>query len=105
MATAAVGLLLFGTVGPDTSFFPTIFFACFAIGFGIGNAFMPLLTLAMADVPAEDAGLGSGITNVAQQISGAFGLAVLSTVAANHTKALLSADHGLPSSLIRGYQL
>ena len=77
-------------VGPDTAFFPTIFFACFAIGFGIGNAFMPLLTIAMADVPAADAGLGSGITNVSQQISGALGLAVLSTIAANHTKGLLA---------------
>ena len=60
MASAAAGLLLFATVGPDTAFFPTVFFACFAIGLGIGNAFMPLLTLAMADVPAADAGLGSG---------------------------------------------
>ena len=79
MASAIAGLLLFSTVGPDTAFFPTIFFACFAIGLGIGNAFMPLLTIAMADVPAADAGLGSGITNVSQQISGALGLAVLST--------------------------
>jgi MFS family permease len=67
MASAAAGLLLFATVGPDTAFFPTIFLACFAIGLGIGTAFMPLLTLAMADVPAEDAGLGSGITNLSQQ--------------------------------------
>ena len=29
---------------------------------------------------AQDAGLASGITNVSQQLSGAFGLAVLSTV-------------------------
>jgi MFS family permease len=105
MASAIVGLLLFSTVGPDTAFFPTIFLACFAIGLGIGNAFMPLLTLAMADVPAEDAGLGSGITNVAQQISGALGLAVLSTLAANHTKGMLAEQHGLASSLIDGYQL
>ncbi|MEA2127046.1 MAG: hypothetical protein QOI80_3828, partial [Solirubrobacteraceae bacterium] len=105
MASAVVGLLLFSTVGPDTSFFPTIFLACFAIGLGIGSAFMPLLTIAMADVPAADAGLGSGITNVSQQISGALGLAVLSTLAANHTKGLLSAHHGLTSSLIDGYQL
>ncbi len=56
-----------------------MFLASFAIGLGIGSAFMPLLTIAMADVPAADAGLGSGITNVSQQISGAFGLAVLST--------------------------
>jgi hypothetical protein len=95
----------FSTVGPDTAFFPTIFFACFAIGLGIGNAFMPLLTIAMADVPAADAGLGSGITNVAQQISGALGLAVLSTLAANHTQGMLAEGHGPTSSLIDGYQL
>ena len=104
MGSAVAGLLLFATVGPDTAFFPTIFLACFAIGLGIGTAFMPLLTLAMADVPAEDAGLGSGITNMSQQIGGALGLAVLSTIAANHTKALAD-DHGLTSSLIGGYQL
>jgi EmrB/QacA subfamily drug resistance transporter len=105
MAIAAAGLLLFATVGPDTAFFPTIFFACFAIGLGIGNAFMPLLTLAMADVPAADAGLGSGITNVSQQISGALGLAVLSTVAANHTQGLLADGNGLESSILGGYHL
>ncbi|MEA2459216.1 MAG: hypothetical protein QOC95_2188 [Thermoleophilaceae bacterium] len=105
MASAVAGLLLFSTVGPATDFFPTIFLACFAIGLGIGSAFMPLLTIAMADVPAADAGLGSGITNVSQQISGALGLAVLSTLAAKHTKGLLSAHHGLTSSLIDGYQL
>jgi EmrB/QacA subfamily drug resistance transporter len=105
MASAIAGLLLFSTVGPSTAYFPTVFVACFAIGFGIGNAFMPLLTLAMADIPSADAGLGSGITNVSQQISGALGLAVLSTVAANHTKGLLAHDQGLTSSLIGGYQL
>jgi EmrB/QacA subfamily drug resistance transporter len=105
MAAAIGGLLLFASVGPDTAFFPTIFFASFLIGLGIGNAFMPLLTLAMADVPAEDAGLGSGITNVSQQISGAFGLAVLSTIAANHTKGLVASHHGVTSSLISGYHV
>jgi len=64
-----------------------------------------LLTLAMADVPAADAGLGSGITNVSQQISGALGLAVLSTIADNHTKRLLSDHHELTSALIGGYQV
>src|SRR4051794_4968347 len=105
MASAVAGLLLFSTVGPDTSFFPTVFLACFAIGLGIGMAFMPLLTLAMADVPAADAGLGSGITNVSQQISGALGLAVLSTLADNHTKGLLADHHRLTGALIGGYHL
>jgi EmrB/QacA subfamily drug resistance transporter len=93
MATAAAGLLVFATVGPDTAYFPTVFVACFLIGFGIGNAFMPLLTMAMADVPAADAGLASGITNVSQQISGALGLAVLSTVAASHDGSVLGGYH------------
>jgi MFS family permease len=103
MASAVGGLLLFATAGPATAFFPTVFFASFLIGLGIGNAFMPLLTLAMADVPAADAGLGSGITNVSQQISGALGLAVLSTLANNHTKGLLADHHGVTSSLLGGY--
>jgi MFS family permease len=105
MASAVAGLLLFSTVGQGTSFFPTIFLACFAIGLGIGIAFMPLLTLAMADVPAADAGLGSGITNVSQQLSGALGLAVLSTIAANHTKGLLADHNDAVTSLISGYQV
>ena len=105
MASAVAGLILFSTVGPDTAYFPTVFFACFLIGLGIGNAFMPLLTIAMADVPPADAGLGSGITNVSQQISGALGLAILSTVAANHTKGLLADDVGLTDALIGGYHV
>ncbi|MFL5828423.1 MAG: MFS transporter [Solirubrobacteraceae bacterium] len=105
MAFAVAGLYLFSTVGPHTAYFPTIFVANFALGLGIGNAFMPLLTLAMEDVPPADAGLGSGITNVSQQIGGALGLAVLSTVATNHTKALLSSHHGLTTSLISGYHV
>ncbi len=105
MSSAVIGLLLFSTVGPQTGFFPTVFLACFAIGFGLGTAFMPLLTIAMADVPTADAGLGSGITNVSQQISGALGLAVLSTVAANHTRGLIAAHEGHISALIGGYQL
>ena len=48
LGIAVVGLLLFSTVGVETAFFPTVFFACFAIGLGLGMAFMPLLTLAIA---------------------------------------------------------
>jgi MFS family permease len=105
MLTVIVGLTLLTTVGPHTSFFPTIFFAYFAIGLGIGSAFMPLLTIAMANVPAADAGLGSGIINVSQQVSGAIGLAVLGTVATNRTHALETTHHPLVGSLLAGYHL
>jgi EmrB/QacA subfamily drug resistance transporter len=103
MVTVIGGLGLLSTAGVHTSYFPTVFLAYFLIGLGIGSAFMPLLSIAMADVPAPDAGLGSGITNVSQQVAGALGLAVLGTVATNHTKALVAAHHPLAASLVSGY--
>jgi EmrB/QacA subfamily drug resistance transporter len=105
MITVIIGLGLLTTTGAHTSFFPTIFLAYFAIGLGIGSAFMPLLTIAMADVPAADAGLGSGIINVSQQISGALGLAVLSTIATNRTHSLQTTHNQLVGSLLAGYHL
>ena len=69
-AMIARASLLLTTTGAHTAFFPTLFVAYFAIGLGAGTSFMPLLTIAMADVPMADAGLGSGIVNVSQQVSG-----------------------------------
>ena len=105
MLTVIAGLALLGTTGVHTAYFPTLFVAYFAIGLGIGTAFMPLLTIAMADVPADDAGLGSGITNVSQQVAGALGLAVLGSVATKHSLALEASHHSLAASLVGGYHL
>jgi EmrB/QacA subfamily drug resistance transporter len=105
MAAVIAGLLLVHGAGPHTAFFPTLFLAFFAIGLGIGMAFMPLLQIAMADVPPADAGLGSGIINVSQQISGALGLAVLDTIATKHSKSLIASGHSAVSSAIGGYHL
>jgi EmrB/QacA subfamily drug resistance transporter len=105
MVTVIVGLTLLTTTGATTAFFPTVFVAMFLIGLGIGSAFMPLLQIAMADVPAADAGLGSGIINVSQQVSGALGLAVLGTIATNRTASLQSSGHPLVDSLLGGYHL
>ncbi|MGZ4175199.1 MAG: MFS transporter, partial [Solirubrobacteraceae bacterium] len=41
MLSVIAGLLLLETTGVHTSFFPTVFFAFFAIGLGIGHAYMP----------------------------------------------------------------
>ncbi len=105
MVSAAIGLFLMTTITTTTAFFPTVFFAFFLIGLGIGNAFTPLMTLAMADVPMQDAGIGSGITTLSQQVGGAIGMAALSTIATNHTKGLVT--HGIASAraLVDGYQL
>ena len=105
LAAVAAGLLLLANAGAHASFFPTLFVAFVAIGLGAGTSFMPLLTIAMADVPPGEAGLASGIVNVSQQVSAALGLAVLSTIATNHSRALEASGHGVVGSLISGYHL
>ena len=59
----------------------------------------------MSDVPTADAGLGSGIVNVSMQMSAALGLAVLGTIATDHTASLVAAGHSVPSALVEGYHL
>jgi MFS family permease len=105
LVSVIAGLVLLHGAGADTSFFPTVFFAYFAIGLGIGSAFMPLLSIAMAGVPAADAGLGSGIVNVSQQVAGALGLAVLGTIATDHSRSLQLDGHAPVSALLGGYHL
>src|SRR6201992_397005 len=105
MVAVIAGLLLLTTTDSHTAFSRTIGGAFFLIGLGIGTAFMPLLQIAMANVPGADAGLASGIVNVSQQISGALGLAVLSTIATNHSKSLAAAGTSTTQALIGGYHL
>jgi EmrB/QacA subfamily drug resistance transporter len=105
MVLAAVGLLLFATAGPHAAYFPRIFFAFLLTGIGAGASFVPLLQIGMSEIPNVDAGLGSGIVNVSQQMAGAIGLAALSTIAANNSKSLLASGHDLMSALTHGYQL
>jgi EmrB/QacA subfamily drug resistance transporter len=105
MLGSIVGMLLFRSAGVGTEYFPTIALANFAIGTGVGLTMMPLLTIAMSDVPAADRGLGSGVITVAHQVGGAFGLAVLSTLAATHTRSLIADGDSLQNALVGGYRL
>jgi EmrB/QacA subfamily drug resistance transporter len=100
-----VGLLLLAVQGIHASYFPGLFFAFLALGLGAGASFLPLLTIGMADAPARDAGLASGIINVSVQLFGAIGLATLGTIATDHTKALSAGGHSLTSALTGGYHL
>ena len=88
MTAATAGLLLLAQVGPGSSYLTMVAPAFMLVGLGAGTSFMPLLSIAMADVPTVDAGLGSGIVNVSMQMAGALGLAVLGSIATEHTKAL-----------------
>jgi EmrB/QacA subfamily drug resistance transporter len=105
MLTAAVGLLLLALAGQDPRYFPQILLALLLLGVGAGASFMPLLQIGMSEIPTADAGLGSGIVNVSQQMAAAIGLAVLSTIATNHTKSLVAEGHGLIAALTDGYRM
>jgi EmrB/QacA subfamily drug resistance transporter len=105
LAISAAGMLLLASANATTSFFPTIFFAFVLIGLGIGNAFTPLMTMAMGEVPPADAGLGSGITTLSQQVGGALGLAVLGTIATNHAKSLSAHGTSAANALVGGDHL
>ena len=65
------------------------------VGVGIAFAFVPVSIAALAGVAEREAGLASGLINTSQQIGGAIGTAVASTVFATHLKSL--ADGARPS--------
>jgi EmrB/QacA subfamily drug resistance transporter len=105
LALTVAGLLLMARLGEHSSYFPTMFFALLILGIGAGIAFIPLLAIAMANVPSADAGLASGIVNVSLQMSGAIGLAVLGTISTDHARSLSADGHPLLDALTGGYQL
>jgi EmrB/QacA subfamily drug resistance transporter len=98
-------LLMHSSIGAETSYFPELFVTYGLFGLGAGISLMPLTLLAMAEVPAADAGLASGITNVSMQVSAALGLAALGTIAADRSHSLLAAGVPAAGALTGGYQL
>jgi len=54
------------------------------IGFGLPFTFIPISIAALAGVSHDEAGLASGLINTAQQVGGAVGIAVCSSVLFTH---------------------
>lgn len=100
-----VGLVLFAQSGVHTSYVPLILVAFMLIGLGAGILFTPLITIAVAEVRTHDAGLASGVVNVAQQFAAALGVAILSTVSASRTASLQALGHSTTEALMGGYHL
>jgi hypothetical protein len=54
-------------------------------------------------VQGPEAGLASGLINTSQQVGGALGLALLTTVATTHTTSLLESGTPQPEALTSGF--
>jgi hypothetical protein len=54
-------------------------------------------------VTERDAGVAAGLIDTSQQLGGAIGIAVASTVAAVHSRVLLSQGHGAADALTGGF--
>jgi MFS family permease len=59
------------------------------MGFAIPFAFIPISIAALAGVSHDEAGLASGLINSAQQIGGAVGIAICSSVSLTHFNHLI----------------
>jgi len=105
LAILGAGLALLIHSGVGTTYFPLLFAALLLIGLGAAMAFTPLLTIALAEVPAQDAGIGSGIVNVSQQVAAALSVAVLGTVSSARTASLLASGKSTLDALDGGYRL
>ena len=73
------------------------------VGVGIAFAFVPVSIAALAGVAEREAGLASGLINTSQQIGGAVGTAVASSIFTSHFKTLLRDGKSLPVALTGGY--
>jgi EmrB/QacA subfamily drug resistance transporter len=81
MAFLGAGSLLLTQASAGGSYFDDIFLGLLVFGPGIGPAFVTASIAALAGVRDREAGLASGLSNTAFQIGGAFGVAIVSTVA------------------------
>jgi predicted MFS family arabinose efflux permease len=86
---AATGLAWLSTLPTNGSYVSDLLPQLMLISVGMGLTFVPLTLMATTGVDNNDAGLASGLFNTSQQVGGALGLAVLSTLAANRTTNVL----------------
>jgi EmrB/QacA subfamily drug resistance transporter len=106
MALLGAGLILFTQVSVDGSYVADLLPGFILVGVGLGFSFVPVSIAALAGVSGKEAGLASGLINTSQQIGGALGLAILTTVSTTRTDNLTPV--GQPPSLtalVDGYSV
>jgi EmrB/QacA subfamily drug resistance transporter len=107
MVLVVGALVWFSQISVSGGYVSDILFPSLLAGAGLGLAFVPVTIGSQEGVAAHDAGLASGLINTSQQVGGALGLAILSSVATSTTSHLVAAAHGahsaLPGALVGGF--
>jgi EmrB/QacA subfamily drug resistance transporter len=105
----AIALVWFAQVDVGGSYLGDILFPSLIAAVGLGFAFVPMMTAAMAGVEPHETGLASGLINTSQQVGGALGLAILASIANSRTDSLMTdaggAASALPNALTEGFQI
>src|SRR5205823_80775 len=105
MAFVAIGLGWFSQISVGGGFLTDILGPSLLAAMGLGFGFVTSTIAAVSGVEAREQGLASGLINTSQQIGGALGLAVLSTLATTRTDHLISSGTTLPHALTEGFQV
>ena len=105
MALLAVGMLLFTQVPVDGSYWTNLLPGFLIIAVGLAFCFVPISIAALAGVNRSEAGIASGLINTTQQIGGAVGIALLSTVAITRTENEVASGTAVPEAMTSGFQL
>jgi len=85
-------------------FWANMFGPFLVVGIGTAFAFIPVSIGALTGVTEHQAGLASGLIYTSQELGGALGIAIASSVAASHYKTLLHAGNSVPAALTGGFQ-
>jgi sugar phosphate permease len=104
MTLLTVGLVYFTQVSVGGSYWTDLFPGFLIIGLAIPFAFVPISIAAFAGTKQQEAGLASGLMNTSQQIGGAVGIAILSTIATSTTSDAVSTGTQVPVALTDGFQ-
>ncbi|THV22870.1 MFS transporter [Glycomyces paridis] len=105
LAVMIAGFALFAQMRADGTYLADVLPGMISAPLGFGLTMPALMTLGMAGSRPEDAGVTSGLFNTAQQVGGAVGLAVLSTVVAARTAGLAEGGASEAEALAGGFRL
>jgi len=101
MGLTVAGLLYFSQVSVNGSYLTDLAPGFILTGVGLGFSFVPVTIAALVGVEMNDAGIASGIINTSQQVGGALGTAILSTVAFTRVSDYLTSHAPAPDLLLR----